>query len=176
MKNCIRSSHDLVVNLNLQLIVVDIPSTSPQQKDNKTTDEIEDHKTDEVESTSPKDDVNEANHEKCNDEVIETEESTITNSSSDTLKVSTAPIPPPPSSQVSKAHDGIATENTNVIVSDDKTETNDPSKSSSSDSEDNLVDVEDSDDYLLHLESILKTIHTRFYSYYEEHEKVRLSL
>lgn len=42
----------------------------------------------------------------------------------------------------------------------------------SSDNEDNLIDVEDSDDYLLHLESILKTIHARFYEYYEEHQKV----
>lgn len=49
-----------------------------------------------------------------------------------------------------------------------------PSKSSTSDSEDNLVDVEDSDDYLLHLEAILKTIHARFYSYYKEHGKVNI--
>lgn len=60
-------------------------------------------------------------------------------------------------------------------VSDVKTETpltDEPIKKTSSESEDNLVDVEDSDDYLLHLETILKTIHTRFYSYYMEHEKV----
>lgn len=47
-----------------------------------------------------------------------------------------------------------------------------PSKSSSSDSDDNLIEVEDGDDYLLHLETILRTIHRRFYAYYKEHDKV----
>ncbi|KAJ6642004.1 RNA polymerase II subunit A C-terminal domain phosphatase [Pseudolycoriella hygida] len=46
----------------------------------------------------------------------------------------------------------------------------DPTKTSAS--EGDLIDVEDSDDYLLHLEAILKTIHTRFYSYYKENGKI----
>lgn len=67
---------------------------------------------------------------------------------------------------------------TKAEISEDKPKTppiDEPSKSSISDSEDNLVDVEDSDDYLLHLEAILKTIHARFYSYYKEHGKVETS-
>lgn len=48
------------------------------------------------------------------------------------------------------------------------------STSKSSTKEDNssgdeaLIDIEDPDDYLLYLESILVKIHTRFYAYYDE--------
>lgn len=38
--------------------------------------------------------------------------------------------------------------------------------------DDTLIDVEDPDDYLLYLESILLKIHTRFYSHYNETEQV----
>lgn len=62
---------------------------------------------------------------------------------------------------------------TKTDPSDGKAETSVSDKpGKSSDNEDNLIDVEDSDDYLLHLESILKTIHARFYEYYEEHQKI----
>lgn len=35
-------------------------------------------------------------------------------------------------------------------------------------SEETLIDIEDPDDYLLYLETILLKIHTRFYSHYDE--------
>lgn len=38
--------------------------------------------------------------------------------------------------------------------------------------DDNLIIIEDPDDYLLYLETILKKIHSRFYKHYEENKKV----
>lgn len=39
-------------------------------------------------------------------------------------------------------------------------------------SDDNLIDIEDPDDYLLYLETILLKIHSRFYTHYDETKKV----
>lgn len=127
--------------------------SSASQKEQQKTDEV-DHKT-ESESAETVD-VNESNAD-------DKEEST--ECSSDAVRAPTPEV--------------VTEENSTEIKTDppdDKTET--PSSiapiksSSSSDSDDNLIDVEDSDDYLLYLETILKTIHSRFYSYYEDHEKV----
>lgn len=41
--------------------------------------------------------------------------------------------------------------------------------------DDNLIDVEDPDDYLLYLETILMKIHSRFYSHYDENKQVSLN-
>lgn len=41
-------------------------------------------------------------------------------------------------------------------------------------SDDTLIDVEDPDDYLLYLESILMKIHSRFYTHYDETKQVRI--
>lgn len=49
-------------------------------------------------------------------------------------------------------------------------------KSSSSDSEDNLIEIEDPDDYLLYLEGTLKKVHKRFYEAYNENEEVNSKL
>lgn len=38
--------------------------------------------------------------------------------------------------------------------------------------DDNLIEIEDPDDYLLYLEAILMKIHKRFYEYYDEHKQV----
>lgn len=38
--------------------------------------------------------------------------------------------------------------------------------------EDNLIDIEDPDDYLLYLEAILLKIHTRFYAHYDETKQI----
>lgn len=38
--------------------------------------------------------------------------------------------------------------------------------------DDNLIEIEDPDDYLLYLEAILMKIHSRFYEYYDEHKQV----
>lgn len=38
--------------------------------------------------------------------------------------------------------------------------------------DDNLIEIEDPDDYLLYLEAILLKIHTRFYAYYDENKQV----
>lgn len=131
---------------------------SPEEEQQPTTDEIDD-KT-EIGNTPKVVEGNETKSDKC---VTEDEKEESTESSPDTVRAST----PVDTSIEVKAE-----------VTDDKTKTpavvEEPSKSSGSDSEDNLIDVEDSDDYLLHLETILKTIHARFYSYYEEHEKVNL--
>lgn len=54
-----------------------------------------------------------------------------------------------------------------------KQSTDESSKNVNSDSDDNLIDVEDPDDYLLYLEEILKKIHKRFYKFYEENKSVR---
>lgn len=43
---------------------------------------------------------------------------------------------------------------------------------SGSDSDDNLIDIEDPDDYLLYLETILKQIHKRFYESYDENSTI----
>lgn len=40
--------------------------------------------------------------------------------------------------------------------------------------EDNLIDIEDPDDYLLYLEAILCKIHSRFYAYYDETNQVKV--
>lgn len=45
-------------------------------------------------------------------------------------------------------------------------------KEENSSSDDTLIDVEDPDDYLLYLESILIKIHTRFYAHYDETKQV----
>lgn len=37
---------------------------------------------------------------------------------------------------------------------------------------DNMIDVEDPDDYLLYLETILRQIHKRFYKHYDENSTV----
>lgn len=66
------------------------------------------------------------------------------------------------------------------IVSDKKTDvkvasttsTDDVVKNCNSDSEDNLIEIEDPDDYLMYLEATLKKIHTRFYQFYEENKTV----
>lgn len=42
-------------------------------------------------------------------------------------------------------------------------------------SDDNLIEIEDPDDYLLYLESILQRIHSRFYEIYSEHNQVIVS-
>lgn len=47
-----------------------------------------------------------------------------------------------------------------------------PNKALPSDSDADMVDVEDPDDYLMYLESILIKIHDRFYSFYETNNKV----
>lgn len=133
-------------------------STLPE-KEPPATDEIDD-KT-ETENT-PKVVETESSSDKC---VAENEKEESTESSSDTLRAST----PEDTSETEKKTE----------IPDDKPKTppvDEPSKSSSSEKEDNLVDVEDSDDYLLHLEAILKTIHTRFYAYYKEHGKVNIIL
>lgn len=38
--------------------------------------------------------------------------------------------------------------------------------------EDNLIEIEDPDDYLLYLETSLKKIHQRFYAFYDEHKQI----
>lgn len=40
--------------------------------------------------------------------------------------------------------------------------------------DDNLIEIEDPDDYLLYLETILMKIHTRFYEFYDESGQVRM--
>lgn len=47
-----------------------------------------------------------------------------------------------------------------------------PVKIINSDSEDNLIEIEDPDDYLMYLEAILEKIHERFYRLYESTQKV----
>lgn len=42
--------------------------------------------------------------------------------------------------------------------------------------DDNLIEIEDPDDYLLYLEAILMKIHTRFYEYYDESKQVHYQL
>lgn len=39
---------------------------------------------------------------------------------------------------------------------------------------DNLIEIEDPDDYLLYLETILLKIHSSFYEFYDENKQVRL--
>lgn len=126
---------------------LDVCSTSQKEQKSDEGDE----KT-EGDVASPTVDGNESNSDKCASEA-DKEESTVP--SPEVVAESTEP---------SKAND-----------SDEKPHTSrsdEPSKNSDSNSEDNLIDVEDSDDYLLYLETILKTIHSRFYSYYDTHQKV----
>lgn len=40
--------------------------------------------------------------------------------------------------------------------------------------EDNLIEIEDPDDYLMYLETILMKIHSRFYEFYDETTQVRV--
>lgn len=138
-------------------------STTPEKEQPPKTDEI-DEKT-EIGNTpeAPTVDVNEeSSTDKCVDDIAK-EESAEENSSD--LRASTP------------EDTSTAVETTDV--SDDTTKkpsADEPAKIATSNSDDNLIDVEDSDDYLLHLETILKTIHARFYSYYKEHEKVRIAI
>lgn len=39
--------------------------------------------------------------------------------------------------------------------------------------DDNLIEIEDPDDYLMYLEAILQKIHARFYKFYDENKQVR---
>lgn len=135
--------------------ILDISSSS--QKDQRSPDEIDDKTETEIDNT-PKVDVSETDAEKC---ITEDEKEESAQTPSDIPRIPT----PEDTSTVAK-----------IETSDTKTKTphiDEPSKSSSSDCDD-LIEVEDSDDYLLHLESILKTIHTRFYTYYKEHGKVKI--
>lgn len=45
-------------------------------------------------------------------------------------------------------------------------------KEENSSGDETLIDIEDPDDYLLYLETILVKIHTRFYAYYDETKQV----
>lgn len=58
----------------------------------------------------------------------------------------------------------VTKETNTTITTTAKTE---PIRNINSDSEDNLIEVEDPDDYLLYLETILKKIHQRFYTHYD---------
>lgn len=60
----------------------------------------------------------------------------------------------------------------NVAGASSTTSTEESVKNFNSDSEDNLIEIEDPDDYLLYLETILKKIHQRFYTFYEENKTV----
>lgn len=68
----------------------------------------------------------------------------------------------PPDDELS-THKLTTDKNTSI-----STAVEDAAKASGSDSEDNLIDIEDSDDYLLYLETILRQIHKRFYESYDE--------
>lgn len=48
------------------------------------------------------------------------------------------------------------------------------SKIADDNSDDNLIEVEDPDDYLLYLETILLKIHSRFYAHYNETKQVNI--
>ncbi len=47
-------------------------------------------------------------------------------------------------------------------------------KGSSKDAEDDLVEVEDHDDYLMYLEDILKTVHKAYYELYDQVQLLRM--
>lgn len=177
------------VNFNSDLLL-DIPGNIPNSspKEPGTPDEINDKteisntpKVDISESNSDKSELNsdksEPNSDKSepdSDKIVTEEEKKeeVAESSPDIQRI---PTPEDTSELEDKSDQVSVSTDVKVEVSDTKNKApiDEPSKSSSSDSEDNLIEVEDGDDYLLHLEAILKTIHTRFYTYYKEHGKVK---
>lgn len=49
---------------------------------------------------------------------------------------------------------------------------NNANKPTDDNNHDKLIEIDDPDDYLLYLEEILKKIHTRFYTHYDETKQV----
>lgn len=66
----------------------------------------------------------------------------------------------------------ISKDSDNIEKKSEQQEKEPPVKSSLSDTEENLIEVEDPDDYLLYLESILKKIHTAFYELYDKEKEI----
>lgn len=81
--------------------------------------------------------------------------------------------PPPPASEESEAAENVSTPNTDD-ASETKKVDEEPEKPSISVAagDDNLIVIEDPDDYLMYLETILKKIHGRFYEFYDETKQV----
>lgn len=55
-----------------------------------------------------------------------------------------------------------------------KSEEKEIKSNNTSDTEENLIEIEDPDDYLLYLEQILKKIHKKFYEVFDEKKQVEI--
>lgn len=103
------------------------------------------------------------------EKTVPEDESDATTSNSEAIKSDTIPNDNP---QEETRDDKAAS----VSQASDKKATNlsseEAAKLSGSESDDNLIDIEDPDDYLLYLETILKHIHKRFYESYDENSTI----
>jgi RNA polymerase II subunit A-like phosphatase len=86
---------------------------------------------------------------------------TVDDSSESTEKAETEEAEMPPAT--GEADDGSKTPPATEDTKEEETK---------DDNEDNLVEIQDPDDYLLYLESILKLIHTKFYKIYDKSKEI----